>query len=125
MALTVLHKRLTGKLTPIVAAPPRIVLKAFGGYMDIDEYRAASKESKWSLPPPRMVTAAQVVHERKLGESKRKSSALIQDLSADVDLGPTLSTKPVETFKLRRPKPAKKASNMLEITLGLVNSASK
>lgn len=124
MAIALLRKRLTGSSQPLVAAPPRIVLKAFGGYMTIDEYRhlADAAESSWNLAPPRLITYAQVVHDRKQSEHQRRSRAKTVDLTTQIDLGPSPSSSghAVESLKLKRPKPAKKTSNMLEIALGLV-----
>jgi hypothetical protein len=121
MALSLLKKRLMGKTESIAAAPPRVVLKAFGGYMTIEDYRKANLESEWSLPPPRLVTYSQVVHDRKVGEHTRRSLAKNVDLTSQIDLGPRSSVPVVESLKLKRPKPVKKSSNMLEIALGLVS----
>lgn len=120
MTIALLRKRLTGALTPIVAAPPRVVLKAFGGYMDIDEYRRATECSTWMVPPPRLITQAQVIHDRKRSEQRASSHDKIIDLSSQIDM--SSSSPPVsETLKLKRPKPPKKTSNMLEVALGLVS----
>ena len=62
MALTLLKKRITGKTTTTTPSPPRLLLKAFGGYMTIEEYRASHVETEWTLPPPRLITQSQVVH---------------------------------------------------------------
>lgn len=121
MIITLLRKRLTGKISPVASAAPRVVLKAFGGYMDIDEYRHTSDESLWSLPPPRLVTHSQVIHDRKVGEKLSLSRAKTIDLSSQIDLGPASTSLAIESLKLKRPKPIKKASNMLEIALGLVS----
>jgi len=122
MALTLLRKRATRDSSPLVAAPPRILLKAFGGYMSIDEYRTSHHTSAWSTTPPRLITYAQVIHDRKVGEHQRKIAACTVDLSSQIDLGNTQTTSlQVESLKLKRPKPVKKTSNMLEIALGLVS----
>jgi hypothetical protein len=122
MALALLRKRVTKKSSPIVAAPPRILLKAFGGYMTIEEYRGSHETSAWSTPPPRLITYAQVIHDRKVGEHQRKIAAHTVDLTSQIDLGKNQSaTLQVESLKLKRPKPVKKTSNMLEIALGLVS----
>jgi hypothetical protein len=124
MAIALLRKRLTGHVEPLVAAPPRMVLKAFGGYMAIEEYRRLTDaaESGWNIAPPRLITYAQVVHDRKTSEHQRRSCAKTVDLTSQIDLGPSPSSSghAVESLKLKRPKPAKKTSNMLEIALGLV-----
>ena len=43
--VTLLNKRLTGKLTRIRCAPSRLSLQRFGGHMTIDEFRAHSTTS--------------------------------------------------------------------------------
>jgi hypothetical protein len=121
MALTLLRKRITGKTTTITPSPPRLLLKAFGGYMTIEEYRASHLQTEWTLPPPRLITQSQVVHDRKVGEHKRRTMAKTVDLSKQIDLGSPSTVPAVESLKLRRPKPIKKSSNMLEIALGLVS----
>jgi hypothetical protein len=121
MAISLLRKKLTGKTHVVTAAPPRALLKAFGGYMTIEEYRGASTESEWVVPPPRLITHAQVVHDRKVGEHNRRLLAKTVDLSTQIDLGSRSSVPIVESLKLKRPKPVKKSSNMLEIALGLVS----
>lgn len=121
MALSLLKKRLLGKMDATRAAPPRAVLKAFGGYMTIEEYRTPNLDSEWSLPPPRLTTYSQVVHDRKVGEHTRRSLSKNVDLTSQIDLGSRASVPAVESLKLKRPKPVKKSSNMLEIALGLVS----
>ena len=122
MAIGFLKKKLLGKFETITAAPPRLLLKAFGGYMTIEEYRRANVDSEWSMDPPRLITYSQVVHDRKIGETKLRSLAKSVDLTTQIDLGASTSSAPVvESLKLKRPKPVKKSSNMLEIALGLVS----
>lgn len=121
MALALLRKRVTKDSSPIVAAPPRILLKSFGGHMTIDEYRTSHETSMWSTTPPRLITYAQVVHDRKVGEHQRKLAARTVDLSSQIDLRTKSAPLAVESLKLKRPKPVKKTTNMLEIALGLVS----
>ena len=45
--LSLMHKKVTGERERIVAAPPKIALKVFGGMMSIEEYRAGALQ----LPP--------------------------------------------------------------------------
>ena len=121
MAMSLLRKRITGKLSPIASAPPRNLLSVFGGYMTIEEYRASETVTEWTLPPPRLVTHSEVVHDRAVCENVRRSLAKTVDLTKQIDLGSRSSVHPVESLKLKRPKPVKKSSNMLEIALGLVS----
>jgi hypothetical protein len=121
MAMTLLKKRITGKTSPTTCAPPRNLLSVFGGYMSIEEYRASAATTEWNLPPPRLVTHSEVVHDRSVCENVRRSLANTVDLSKQIDLSSRSSVHPVESLKLKRPKPVKKSSNMLEIALGLVS----
>lgn len=121
MALAHLHKRATGKLSGITAAPPRALLSCFGGFMSIDEYRKSNETSEWSTHPPKLVTFAQVVHDRKAGEHRRREAAKPVDLNSQIDLGPSSAAPRMESLRLKRPKPVKKTTNMLEIALGLVS----
>lgn len=120
MNIALLRKRLYGKSSTLSAAPPRAALKAFGGHMEIDEYRKASDECIWSTAPPRLITYSQVVHERKICEQTSRSMTNTIDLSSQIDFGSSTAAAPVETLKLKRPKPVKKANTMLEVALGLV-----
>ena len=53
--LTALHRRVVGHFSRIQPAPPKIALKVFGGYMEIEEYRRGFLQ----LPPtPEMYTDA-------------------------------------------------------------------
>ena len=127
MAITLLRKKLTGKMEITTAAAPRFMLKAFGGYMTIEEFRESTKESAWVVPPPKLITHAQVVHDRKVGELTRRSLEKPVDLTMQIDLRAMQSNShipAVESLRLKRPKPVKKSSNMLEIALGLVSKES-
>ena len=127
MALSMFRKKVTGKMSSIDAAPPRVLLKAFGGYMTIEEFRESTKESAWVVPPPKLITHAQVVHDRKVGELTRRSLEKPVDLTMQIDLRAMQSNShipAVESLRLKRPKPVKKSSNMLEIALGLVSKES-
>jgi hypothetical protein len=119
------YKRITGKFPrgdDFSKAPPRAFLKAFGGFMNIDDFRKSHAESNWVEMPPRLITQEQVFHERRVGEQTRNNSKVIlseMDLQESVDLLSTSNATRGESLRLRRPKPAKKASNILEIALGL------
>lgn len=122
--ITLFHRECTGTLKPITASPPRVMLKAFGGDMHIDAFRKAAAEGviSWAPLPPKMMPLEQVIEERRAGESHRRATAPRQDMTATVNLTGTSGSKTNETLKLRRPKPVKSSLNMLERTLGLLNT---
>lgn len=68
MAIFDMYKRWTGRTDPATLrkAPPRCLLRAFGGTMTIDEFRAASGSSRGEVVrmPPRCILHEQVYHER-------------------------------------------------------------
>jgi len=119
-ALTLFHKRVTGKLDRIVGSPPRCLLAAFGGGMDIAEFRARGGGGiGYEVLPPRMVLHSQVVHEHKLGEARNARG--VQSMADVVDLS---SSGQNESMRMRRPKPANpKKASIFEKTLGLITSS--
>jgi hypothetical protein len=119
--ITLFHRRCTGRLGGIKAAPPRIALKVFGGHMTIDEFRAASAgQAVHAVLPPRMI-----VHEHAIQESRSttarqdvtKRARLATDLKAVVDFKDVVTKN--ETLRLKRPKPLQSNKNLLERTIGL------
>lgn len=104
---TLFYKRCTGKIDSISAAPPRIMLHAFGGHMDIEEYRDKGKKSvRYDIFPPKMILRSQVVHEHRMEEQRERR---VEDLTTVVDMSSTsaaLSATPkTNELKLKRPKP--------------------
>jgi hypothetical protein len=122
IAISLFKKRLIGKYERISTAPPRHFLQAFGGSMTIEEFRACGdKGVEFDTMPPKMITLSQVFHERRTGEAKRKLEAVHHNLSDPVNLGVAGGSQNVivsENLKLKR-APKKKASTMLERTLGI------
>jgi hypothetical protein len=118
--LWLFRKQCGGGRGPINAAPPRSLLKAFGGSMDIQEFRNASDSNVYITLAPRMIIYEQVVHERKRGEEVRRLSEQPPKLDDCVDLDSRgVGEAKMETLRLKRPKIVLKKSNLLEITLGL------
>lgn len=121
--ITLFRKRATGMLGRldndrrlvghVVAAPPRAMLKAFGGTMTIEEFRAASGEGKaYRFLPPKLVLHDHLVEERHVAATPKPAA----DLAASVTFAK--SAQKNETLKLKRSKPLA-AHNMLERTMGL------
>ena len=132
LAISLFHKRMTTSTKTISPAPPRCVLKAFGGYMDIEEFRASSATNVMACLPPRCVLVSQVLHERRVSETKRTLNSKISNLDDTVDLSGGMEGKEHkygDTLKLKRPKKEKeakssiKAKSMLELTLGLASAS--
>ena len=53
--LTLLVKRLEGRIRSIEPAPPRTTLKEFGGSLSIEEFRGCSKEKYYSIHEQQMI----------------------------------------------------------------------
>ena len=119
--ITLFHKRCTGVLRGIRAAPPRISLRVFGGHLSIEEFRGARDGVERCVLPPRMV-----VHDIVVMEQDRAATARgkVLDARAPPDLGAVVDFKAVstknETLRLKRPKPLKNNNrNLLEQVMGL------
>lgn len=114
--ITLFHMKTVGKLAGIRSAPPRLALKAFGGHMDIEEFRAASdRPAAFTILPARLVVHHHTVHEEDLTKTARPKRA--------TDLKEVVNFKDVsvknETLRLKRPKPLQNNKNMIEKTMGI------
>jgi hypothetical protein len=117
MFMTLFKKRMTGKLTPTIPAPPRRCLRVFGGTMTIDEFRAKAADGIIvSKLPPKMVPMETIIHERKV-EAKKVAARPGPNLHTEVDLSTT--TQKNETLRLKRPRPMPSTSDVLARTMGL------
>lgn len=126
--LTAFHARCQGpggRPRAVRAAPHRLALRAFGGYMSIEDFRAASGSGvDWLELPDRVVLQSHVLHEtdaskREIGARQARRPA--PDLSAAVSFR-DVSTKN-EALRLKRPRPLQNR-NTLERTMGLAAAAS-
>ena len=130
MLFPLFYKRCTGNTRDYIAeAPPPMLLKAFGGHMDIEEYRDIVEQAAYTILPPKMILQSQVVHEQRIHD--RRTAALPgPDLDIEVDLAPSTEVASV-ALKLKRPKPVnpKKQSFFEKIITasgaGIHNSTSK
>lgn len=123
MLITLFRKRSTGVLgrlvdgklvDHIVPAPPREMLRAFGGTLTIEEFRATSDDGKiYRFMPPNLVLHDPLLE--KIGVSAKPHV----DLKAALTFGKT--TQKNETLRLKRSKPLAH-NNMLERTMGLTIS---
>lgn len=101
--ISIMKKKWTGdgKTAHILPSPPRCALKAFGGWMTIDEFRAKSSSGMaFHLLPPKMIIEPNLVEEYSAAERYQMSKV---DLTSSVDLS-KVQTKN-DTLKLKRQKP--------------------
>lgn len=106
------------KLEHTVPAPPRGLLKVFGGTLTIEEFRKASLDGDtYTILPPKMVPYIEIVEERRASSIARVPEK--QDLTVSVDFQDVSGKN--ETLRLRRVNTTKKTSNsnMLERAMGI------
>lgn len=119
--ITLFHRRCTGRLSGIRAAPPRMALKVFGGSLAIEEFRAASVTGNVlrAVLPPRMIVHEHAIQESQTTRTRQdvKRARLATDLKAVVDFKDVVTKN--ETLRLKRPKPLQSNKNLLERTIGL------
>lgn len=120
MNVTVFRKRCQPgrKLQHTVPAPPRGLLKVFGGTLTIEEFRKASLDGDtYTVLPPKMLPYIQIVEERRASSKARVPEK--QDLTVSVDFQDVSGKN--ETLRLRRVTTTKKTSNsnMLERAMGI------
>lgn len=103
---TLLRKRMTGTASPVVSAPPRCMLRAFGGVMDIEEFRAASDDGVYySTMPDRYVLQTTCVEKMELRPAKRKGP--------EVPLTAQQGAAALPQLKLKRTKPLQNSKQQL------------
>lgn len=117
MLMTLFKKRITGKLTTTIPAPPRCCLRVFGGTMSIEDFRAKAADGIIvSKLPPKMIPMETIIHERKV-EAKKVAAQPGPNLQTGIDL--TTATQKNETLRLKRPRPMPSSSDVLARTMGL------
>ncbi len=121
MIIKLFIKRCTGSMAFIRFAPPRVKLRAFGGSMSIEEFRAASSSGShvaYVVLPPKMIVYEPRVEQEAAPRSKHRPCGKDD----------TVSFKDVrarnETLRLKRPKPLQNNKNALERTIGTNGIAS-
>ena len=116
MNIMLMKKNIDGKIEPIITAPSKYCLIAFGGTISIEEFRANGNKIKTTLPTQNLIfndiditykepnatttTSIQNEHQYKLTEINQ-------------------STQKNQALKLKREKPLKRNKNNLETALGL------
>jgi hypothetical protein len=110
------RKMITGLSDPVIPAPPRMVLKAFGGHMDIDEFRKSNSKIEYVINYAKMVKVTPYeTHEYKFEDKHVNKKQSDRPMNIDT------TTVVNDSLKLRRPKPAVKGKSTLERSLGLNN----
>jgi len=116
--ITLMRKRIYGKITPLSCAPERYLLQKFGGPMTEDEYRNCL--GKTDLPVLHMPETANFLHHpirpEKYAPKKKDNSARANDKMNKINN----SQVGAETLKLKRPIPIKRIDNNLESALGII-----
>lgn len=110
MNISLFYKRCTGKLGHVRIAPPRLMLRAFGGTMSIEDFRGAS-ESFHLLP------AKMIVHHAAVEETSAKAKHKPCNLAESVNFKDVSAKN--ETLRLKRPKPLQGSKNTLERAMGI------
>lgn len=109
--ITLLKKRLTGKLEPIKSAPPREMLACFGGKLSIDEFRSVSSSKTYYILPQNLIMSPPNLVEHEEKQYKHKEAP--KDLNFD-----GVNTKN-EVLRLKRTKPTTNNKNTLEKAMGI------
>lgn len=109
--ITLFRKRCTGVLGSVRHAPPRLALKAFGGTMTIEEFRACTKEVM--IMPPKLIVHRPVVEEIPARMRTKPTAKQLQESVSFKD-----ATAQNDMLRLRRPKPLT-SHNLLVRTMGV------
>lgn len=110
------RKTITGLTNPVIPAPPRMVLKAFGGHLDIEEFRNSNSKMEYVINYSKLIKITpyetlEYKFEDKHTDTKKPDRPMNIDATTVVN----------DSLKLRRPKPAVKGKSTLERSLGLNN----
>ena len=110
------RKMITGLADPVIPAPPKMVLKAFGGHLDIEEFRNPNAKIEYVINYAKLIKVTPYeTHEYKSEE--KHVSAKQSDRAIHIENTTVVN----DSLKLRRPKPAVKGKSTLERSLGLNN----
>ena len=109
------HKEFTGKLKIPLSAPDRLCLKAFGGTIDIDEFRKTHGEN---MPIISLPNQMQIVHNVTKCVKISYDDPSEQKKESKMNSINNTNIKS-ETLKLKRTKPLKREANNLETMMGL------
>ena len=112
--LNLMYKKLYNKLIKINLAPPREILKIFGGYMSIEEFRDNSlkNEKTFSLVRPPLISIIPKIEENitNNGKNAKNSYPLINE---------NILNKTQNNLKLKRNKPVTNPNSTLQSFMDL------
>jgi hypothetical protein len=100
----------------IVAAPPRQLLRAFGGWMSIEEFRR--NQTTYASMPAKCVLIEQVYHDKMRSESTQRGHIIHPINTQQAATGHLPSSGEMLKIKGGAPK-KKKRKTILEETLGV------
>lgn len=110
--VALMKKKATGTIEPIVPAPNRFTLKAFGGSLSIEEFRGSKTSVHVMMPYEKFIpcTIRNEASEPQVQGNYENTQKLkaIQESSGASD-----------TLKLKRSKPLKSQTSSIEKTLGI------
>lgn len=110
--LNMLSRRMGGA-TLVKPAPPRLALKMFGGYMDIEEFRAFTRSGKLvNINFPPMMTVTQQLEEV-------NESSLHSGYNRFIPIDTDRVNKAKEKMLLKRTKPVNNFKNTLDHTMNI------
>ena len=124
MSVFYFWKRWTGLSDPrkMERAPPRCLLKAFGGHLSLEEFRASGPASDIVVMPPKCILQEQVYHERQRSVSHTHVSSMwapkLTQASAAGGSGETLKLKRKHQ-QAKSIGPVKVKKTILEQALGM------
>ena len=105
------HRTCTGKVKLIHPAPPREALKAFGGWMTLQQFRQC--DTTYTIIPDNVLMTPPIVEEVPVHRRARPSAKSLQESVSFKD-----ATAQNEMMRLRRPKPLT-GHNLLVKSLGV------
>jgi hypothetical protein len=108
------RKMLTNKTDHVMPAPPKIILKAFGGHLDIDDFRTPNKSNDYIV---NYALKTEVIAYRTLEYNTEEKN--ITKSASDRPLTIQSSGVENEHLRLRRTKPLAHGRPNIERTLGL------
>ena len=120
--ITLMRKKMYGKITSLGCAPSRYLLEKFGGTMTEKEFKA----SFGSRPPQIVMPSTERFLHKAPGIDKKYVMKKNDKNEAQEKLSmiQTSQTK-TETLRLKRPIPIKRETNNLETALGIIRKIKK
>ena len=107
------RKKITGLNDTVIAAPPFMSLKAFGGTMTIEEFRTPKKNVEYDICYAKLTKLIPYQMFEYKFQNTRKQVVENKNINIETTGGTN------DCLKLRRPKPLAKEKGTLERTLGL------